>query len=74
MEERGNEPDRVRDGRIGKPDIEEAFRDGTAIDRALREAVLEALQMHKRRGNPVAVGRDGVVEWIPAEKISLQNW
>lgn len=39
------------------------------ILRALRQAVQEALQRHKRAGNPVAVWRDGRVVWIPPEEI-----
>lgn len=37
--------------------------------RALRQAVQEALQRHKRDGNPVAVWRNGRVEWIQPEDI-----
>ena len=36
---------------------------------ALRQSVREALMLHKRAGNPVAVWRDGRVEWIKAEDI-----
>lgn len=39
------------------------------ILRALREAVHEALQRHKRDGNPVAVWRNARVEWIQPEDI-----
>jgi len=39
------------------------------ISRALELAVREALQDHKRAGNPVAVWRNGRVEWIPPEEI-----
>jgi hypothetical protein len=39
------------------------------ILRALKEAVQEALQRHKRDGNPVAVWRNDRVEWIPPEDI-----
>lgn len=73
MKERGDEPDRVSEGEARKADIDEAFRDGTAIDRALGSAVREALRLHKRLGNPIAVGKDGGVVWIPPEKISLED-
>lgn len=36
---------------------------------ALRQAVREALQRHKREGNPVAVWRDERVVWIAPEDI-----
>jgi hypothetical protein len=39
------------------------------IARALRLAVREALRDHKLAGNPVAVWRNGRVEWIPPEEI-----
>jgi hypothetical protein len=42
------------------------------VDRILfemRQAVREALAQHRRDGNPVAVWRNGRVEWIPANEI-----
>lgn len=39
---------------------------------ALRQAVQEALQRHKREGNPVAVWRNARVEWIQPEDIPVQ--
>lgn len=54
-----------------EPDIAPADRvnDIPRILRALRRAVREALQDHKRAGNPVAIWRNGRVEWIPPEEI-----
>lgn len=72
MEQRGDEPERVAEGENPRPDIEQAFRDGTAIDRALGTAIREALRMHKRLGNPVAVSRDGRIVWIPSKEIPAQ--
>lgn len=37
--------------------------------RALRLAVQEALQQHKRAGNPVAIWRNDRVEWVRPEDI-----
>ena len=37
--------------------------------RALRQAVQEALQRHKRDGHPVAIWKDGRVEWVQPEDI-----
>jgi hypothetical protein len=73
MERRGPEPDRVSEGDVREPDIDTAFREGTAIDRALGRAAQEALRMHKRMGNPIAVGKAGEVIWIPPEKIPVQD-
>jgi hypothetical protein len=39
--------------------------------RALREAVQEALRHHKQAGNPVAVWRNGRVEWVQPEDIPV---
>ncbi|MBI3947489.1 MAG: hypothetical protein HY321_16320 [Armatimonadetes bacterium] len=37
------------------------------------EAVREALARHRRLGNPVAVWRDGRVQWIPPEEIPVEG-
>ena len=54
-----------------KTDLAPADRvdDIPRILEALQQAVQEALQRHKRDGNPVAVWRDGRVVWIPPEEI-----
>jgi len=39
------------------------------IQKALRQAVQEALLRHKRDGNPVAVWRNSRVEWVQPEDI-----
>lgn len=52
-----------------KPDIDRIFEEGVEIDRAFDRAVREALLMHKRAGNPIAVWKNGKVVWIPANKI-----
>ena len=39
------------------------------IQRALSQAVQDALLVHKRAGNPVAVWRNGRVEWVAPEEI-----
>jgi hypothetical protein len=41
--------------------------------RALREAVQEALQKHKLAGNPVAIWKNGRVEWVPPEDIPVSD-
>jgi hypothetical protein len=47
----------------------ERVADLPRIKRALRLAVRDALRDHKLAGNPVAVWRNGAVEWIPPEEI-----
>ena len=39
------------------------------IERALRAAVRDALERHKRDGDPVAVWREGRVVWLQPEEI-----
>jgi hypothetical protein len=47
----------------------ERVRDLDRIERALRAAVRDALQRHKRDGDPVAVWREGRVVWLPPDQI-----
>ena len=47
----------------------ERVEDDDKILFEMRQAVREALGQHKRAGNPVAIWRDGRVEWIPADEI-----
>ncbi len=35
----------------------------------MSQAIREALAQHRRAGNPVAVWRNGRVEWIPPDEI-----
>jgi hypothetical protein len=39
------------------------------VGRALRAGVRDALQRHKRDGDPVAVWREGRVVWLPPDQI-----
>ena len=41
---------------------------GAAIDLAIKRAVREALLMHGRAGNPVAVWREDRVVWLEADE------
>jgi hypothetical protein len=45
-----------------------------AIEAAMREAVRDALLVHKRAGLPVATWRDGQVVWIPASEIPVEDF
>jgi hypothetical protein len=40
---------------------------------ALKEAVAEAIAEHKRRGNPIALWRDGKVVIVPPDEIVVPN-
>jgi hypothetical protein len=44
-----------------------------AVEAAVREAVREAMLQHKRAGNTVVGWRDGQVEWVPPEKIAVDD-
>lgn len=50
-------------------DLDEILADPYKIEAALRGAVQEALRMHKRAGNPIAIWRDGKVVWLEPEEI-----
>lgn len=52
----------------GKP-----FGDGKAIDRALKEAVRDAVVRHRQLGLPLATWRDGKVVWIAPEEIPVDD-
>ena len=49
--------------------IDQLFAEGTLIDRALKQAVHEAVLQHKRAGNPIAAWRDGKTVWLKPEDI-----
>jgi hypothetical protein len=44
---------------------------GKEIEAILQKAVYQALMIHKRAGNAIAVARDGKVVWIRAEEIPI---
>ena len=52
-----------------KVNITKVFRERVLIDRAVGDAVRQALRQHKRAGNPVAAWRDGKVVWVHPEDI-----
>jgi hypothetical protein len=49
-------------------DIQAIFREGTPIDEAMNAAVRDAVQLHKEKGLPMVVWRDGKVVWISPEE------
>lgn len=56
---------------LPKKDIDAIFADGREIDRALRNAVREAVLRHKLLGNPIAVWRDNKVCWLQPDEIEV---
>jgi hypothetical protein len=56
-----------------KPDISALFRDGRAIDAALRRAVRAALLEHKRRGESIVVWKDGRVVTLKPDDIPVSE-
>ncbi len=54
-----------------KKEIDDIFREGTLIDKALKEGVREALIRHKQASNPIVVWRDGKVVWLKPEEIPV---
>ena len=53
------------------PTPAERVADLDRIERALRAAVRDALQRHKRDGDPVAVWREGRVVWLAPDQIPI---
>jgi hypothetical protein len=51
------------------PTPAERVGDLDLIERALRAAIRDALQRHKRDGDPVAVWREGRVVWLAPDQI-----
>lgn len=62
MERKNNRTENKR-----KDKIEEIFSDEKRITEALQRAVREAIEMHKRVGNPIAVWRNGKAIWIKTD-------
>lgn len=53
--------------------VRELMEEGTAVDRAIRDGVREALRRHKALGVPIAVWRNGRVVIVPPEKIRIRG-
>ena len=49
-------------------DIAAIFREGTLIDRAMNLAVRDAIQLHKEKGVPLVVWREGKIMFIAPEE------
>jgi len=53
--------------------LSQLLAESAKVEAAVREAVRDALAMHKRLGNPVATWEDGRVVWIPADEIPVDD-
>lgn len=53
--------------KVKKDKIKEILADEKRITETLQRAVSEAIEMHKRAGNPIAVWKDGKAVWVKAE-------
>jgi hypothetical protein len=49
-------------------DIQKIFREGKLIDEAMNAAVRDAVQLHKEKGLPMVVWRNGKILWISPEE------
>jgi len=52
-------------------DLDAILKDPRLIDKALRQAEEDALRLHKRAGNPIAIWREGQVVWLTPEEIPV---
>lgn len=57
--------------KTAKDRMDEIFKNGTEIDKAMKCAVREALILHKKLGFPACEWRDGKVVWVPPEEIDI---
>lgn len=52
--------------------IAERIRDFPRIEKALRQGVLNAAQVHKITGVPMVIRRDGELVEVPAEEVEAE--
>jgi isoaspartyl peptidase/L-asparaginase-like protein (Ntn-hydrolase superfamily) len=52
----------------------EAVENGKQIERAMQEAVRNALREHKRNGQYIVVWRDGKIVQVPPEEIAVPDF
>jgi hypothetical protein len=61
----------MKPGRRSTKDITAIFRDGKAIDEALKQAFHEAVREHRRYGAPMVFWENGKVVKVAADQIPL---
>ncbi|MBS0210972.1 MAG: hypothetical protein JSS27_18670 [Planctomycetes bacterium] len=52
--------------------IDDLFAQGTPIDRAMDQALLAAIERHRKAGVPMVFSRNGEVVEIPAEQVAAE--
>lgn len=53
--------------------ISQIFADGTLIDKALNDALRQAVEDHRRAGVPMVFWQDGKIVWIAADQVRLDD-
>jgi hypothetical protein len=56
----------------GSKDIDRIFVEGVLVDRAVRDAVREAIRQHRQARQPMAVWEDGKVVWVDAAELEAE--
>ena len=54
-----------------KKDIGKIIAEGTQIDEAVKQAVKEAVLLHKNAGNSIVTMKDGHMVWLKPEEITV---
>ncbi|MGC9952538.1 MAG: hypothetical protein ABSF64_39880 [Bryobacteraceae bacterium] len=52
-----------------KKDIDQIFRDGTAIEEALERAYRRAVKQHRQNGVPMVFWENGKIIKVPADQL-----
>ena len=52
-----------------KVDIDQIMKEGTAIDEAIEEGVMEAMKLHVKMGHPMVEWEDGKCVWVSPKEI-----
>jgi hypothetical protein len=55
----------------GESRISKLMRDGEVVDRAMKKAVRQAMEMHRKLGIPIVEWIDGKIVVTPGEEIVL---
>ena len=55
------------------PPLESVIAEAEAVEAAVQTVVTEALRVHKRAGNPVVGWQNERMEWVPPERIPVDD-
>ena len=53
----------------GNKNVRDALKDKALIEKAMREAIQDAVRTHKLLGQPIVIWREGKVVIVPPEEI-----